>query len=158
MSNESIKIIKTLEEAIAYERQAILKEIDEFDAGSDCDNNLGIDMSTGASECKLEQRGENCICGDINDTLCKIKRRIMARDPKSKSIESLVSLTKEEISILDLTRLLWNAIVALPAQHSSDIQDTCHDIHNIQNRIMARPFVRVQEKNIKWKMSNGLPI
>ena len=51
-------------------------------------------------------------------------------------------ITKEEQEILDFTTFLWNKIIELPILHDSDNPETQRDIHNIQNRILARPQVR----------------
>jgi len=256
--------------ALEDERKACLRDIDACDAGGDCEDNLGTDMSTGAGECRRENRGEECVCGAVNDALMKAKERIRARgaphpatehrdavikerdaareslmiavgalddivsenggvgaaadvalealgvirdradkadnakyatklcEAKSVRIDSDstvtaalyawerahgaaddgpraytqididamraalrqgdrvdINMTKEERAILELTRDLWNAIVALPWQHPSDLPDTCRDIHNIQNRIMSRPFIRDSRINVPLILNKG---
>ena len=47
-------------------------------------------------------------------------------------------LTQAERGIINLTAELWNATSALPDQHPCDLNELQRDIHNIQNRIMAR--------------------
>jgi len=37
-----------------------------------------------------------------------------------------------------MTADLWNAIADLGGLHRCDLEETARDIHNIQNRIMAR--------------------
>jgi hypothetical protein len=51
-------------------------------------------------------------------------------------------LTDEEREILELTAALWNRIKSLPVLHVADISETARDIHDIQNRIAARPVIR----------------
>lgn len=52
------------------------------------------------------------------------------------------SLTDAEKRILNMSADLFNAIVALPVLHALDVAETVRDIHDIQNRIMARPVLR----------------
>jgi hypothetical protein len=47
-------------------------------------------------------------------------------------------MTDQEKMIVGLLGTLWNMIVELPVIHPSDNEETSRDIHNIQNRIMAR--------------------
>lgn len=47
-------------------------------------------------------------------------------------------MTEEEKRILALTAELWNALIALPAPHGFDGQEHMRDIHDIQNRLLAR--------------------
>lgn len=47
-------------------------------------------------------------------------------------------LTEEEKTILEMTAILWNALNDLPAQHDDDIHESRRDIHDIQNRVLAR--------------------
>lgn len=47
-------------------------------------------------------------------------------------------MTDEEKRILALTAELWNALVALPAPHGFDNAEHMRDIHDIQNRLLAR--------------------
>lgn len=49
-----------------------------------------------------------------------------------------MELTKQEQEIIDLTVEIWNKIIALPELHPMDNQETCTNIHDIQNRIYAR--------------------
>lgn len=51
-------------------------------------------------------------------------------------------LTEEEKILLEMTSILWNALTDLPAQHSDDLVEARRDIHNIQNRILARVACR----------------
>lgn len=50
----------------------------------------------------------------------------------------MAGLTLQERQVLDLTAELWNAFAALPDKHPSDAAEMQRDIHDIQNRIMAR--------------------
>ena len=47
-------------------------------------------------------------------------------------------MTEEEKRILALTAELWNALIALPAPHGFDGPEHMRDIHDIQNRLLAR--------------------
>lgn len=47
-------------------------------------------------------------------------------------------LTEQEKQILGLTADLWNELIKLPAPHGFDNAEHMRDIHDIQNRIMAR--------------------
>ena len=51
-------------------------------------------------------------------------------------------MTEAEKRLLQMTADLWNAFLDLPDRHPSDAEETQRDIHNIQNRIMARCAVR----------------
>ena len=48
-------------------------------------------------------------------------------------------LTDDEKECLYHTRELWNDLVNLKQIHPDDLNEYRRDIHNIQNRIMARP-------------------
>lgn len=52
-------------------------------------------------------------------------------------------LTAPELHCLKLSAELMNAITLLSVQHPSDIEETIRDIHDIQNRIMARLTARI---------------
>lgn len=52
-------------------------------------------------------------------------------------------LTEQEKEILSKTADIWNSFLELPDFHPSDRQEMARDIHNIQNRIMARLAQRV---------------
>jgi len=47
-------------------------------------------------------------------------------------------MTDEEKRIFALTAELWNALIALPAPHRFDNAEHMRDIHDIQNRLLAR--------------------
>lgn len=47
-------------------------------------------------------------------------------------------LTEAERKILDMTAELWNELIKLPAPHGFDNAEHMRDIHDIQNRILAR--------------------
>lgn len=53
-----------------------------------------------------------------------------------------MSLTEQEKIVLATTASLWNQLNALPPPHRHDREEHMRDIHNIQNRIMARLAVR----------------
>ena len=55
-------------------------------------------------------------------------------------------LTEKERKALDLSAKLWNAIVEMEKElmwHQDDIHEHRRDINNIQNRIMARSYLRI---------------
>lgn len=54
------------------------------------------------------------------------------------------NLTEKENEALRLTVQLWKALGELEDIHPDDIHENRRDIHNIQNRIMARPEQRIQ--------------
>lgn len=47
-------------------------------------------------------------------------------------------ITPEERAVLDLSAQLWNALLELPGTHPQEIAEHVADVHNIQNRVMAR--------------------
>lgn len=49
-----------------------------------------------------------------------------------------MSLTNEEKEILKITADLWNKLNALPDKHPCDGEENCRDLHNLQNRLLAR--------------------
>lgn len=49
-------------------------------------------------------------------------------------------LNERENKVLDLTAQLWNAILELEELHPHDNSEHMRDIHNIQNRILARSY------------------
>lgn len=54
----------------------------------------------------------------------------------------MTSLTDAELDILNQTVQLWNSYVALPYHHPSELKEMERDIHDIQNRLCARPTTR----------------
>ncbi len=48
---------------------------------------------------------------------------------------------KEKLA-MDLTIKLWNALLDLDIEHKDDMREYQRDIHDIQNRIAARPALR----------------
>ena len=54
----------------------------------------------------------------------------------------MIQLTPDEMEVLDMTVELVNAFAKLPDKHPSDMQEFVHNIHAIQNQIMARPTRR----------------
>lgn len=53
-------------------------------------------------------------------------------------------LSEQESEVLTLTARLYEALLALPADHPHDMPENVRDIHNIQNRVLARPAYRSQ--------------
>lgn len=53
-------------------------------------------------------------------------------------LPDLEKLTVEEQDVLRKTGDLMMALSRLPVLHSADVAETVRDIHNIQNRILAR--------------------
>lgn len=53
-----------------------------------------------------------------------------------------MSLTDEEKAVLEKSAELWNAIIALTPMHASDNPEHMRDLHNIQNRLLARATKR----------------
>lgn len=51
-------------------------------------------------------------------------------------------LTNDEQRVLQLSGKLADELDALPVLHESDMSENIRDIHNIQNRIMARAELR----------------
>lgn len=59
-------------------------------------------------------------------------------------------LTEKEAKAMNLTSQLWNMLLQIEREHSmhpDDIHEHRRDIHNIQNRILARnSIVVIQEQ------------
>lgn len=55
----------------------------------------------------------------------------------------ITDLTDGEKHALELTAALYNVMARFPKLHPADMDETVRDIHNIQNRIMARPQARL---------------
>lgn len=53
-----------------------------------------------------------------------------------------MNLTELEQAILQKSAELWNLFCTLPDKHPADSDETARDLHNIQNRVMARCAVR----------------
>lgn len=51
-------------------------------------------------------------------------------------------LTVDEACLLDLTGRLWNEYLALPREHSSDMEEFRHKLHDLQRMILCRPARR----------------
>lgn len=47
-------------------------------------------------------------------------------------------LTPAEQNCINISAALWNAASQLPDQHPRDLSELQRDIHDIQNRVMAR--------------------
>jgi hypothetical protein len=47
-------------------------------------------------------------------------------------------LTEQERKVLDMTAELWDELIKLPAPHGHDNPEHMRDIHDIQNRVLAR--------------------
>jgi len=60
--------------------------------------------------------------------------------------ETPVRMTNREIAVLVAAADLWNLIVELKVEHAQDLMEYNQDIHNIQNRVMARPIRRALNK------------
>jgi len=59
-------------------------------------------------------------------------------------------MKKKEIIALNKTTELWNALIDLDVLHPDDINEARRDIHNIQNRILARKATReIYSNNVK---------
>ena len=57
-----------------------------------------------------------------------------------------IRMTNREIAVLVAAADLWNLIVELKVEHRQDLMEYNRDIHNIQNRVMARPIRRARNK------------
>lgn len=55
-------------------------------------------------------------------------------------------LTPDEVAIIDALGEVANQISKLPVQHPLDLPETVRDIHDLQNRIMARVAVRAHPR------------
>lgn len=51
-------------------------------------------------------------------------------------------MTDEEKAVIEMTAALFNAIHALGDHHPCDMGEYTRDVHNIQNRVMARVAAR----------------
>jgi hypothetical protein len=51
-------------------------------------------------------------------------------------------LTDQEMKIVNDLGNIWDEILKLPVYHTADNSEACRDIHNLQNRIMARDATR----------------
>lgn len=58
-----------------------------------------------------------------------------------------MELTEKEKEAIELTVSLWSVLNELPKDHPDDLHEFRTDIHNIQNRIFARPTIREFNKN-----------
>lgn len=47
-------------------------------------------------------------------------------------------MTDQERRIIEMTVELWNALLDLPKEHDADNLEDMRDIHDIQNRVLAR--------------------
>ncbi len=59
------------------------------------------------------------------------------------------NLTEKEVKAMDLTSALWNALLEIEKEHilhPDDIHEHRRDIHNIQNRILARNSLVIIQK------------
>lgn len=62
----------------------------------------------------------------------------MTHSTETKSKPVLRDLTKEERKVLHHLVLSWNAFLALPVEHTDDINEFRHGIHRLQEKVMAR--------------------
>jgi len=60
--------------------------------------------------------------------------------------ETPIRMTNKETAVLEAAADLWNLIVELKVEHGQDLMEYNRDIHNIQNRVMARPIRRARNK------------
>ncbi|MNG19166.1 hypothetical protein D3C84_1032980 [compost metagenome] len=60
-----------------------------------------------------------------------------------------MSLTQQEKRILALTAELWNALIRLPDRGHSDNSEDERDIHDIQNRLLARVARRTDSELLR---------
>jgi len=51
-------------------------------------------------------------------------------------------MTEQEVAAIKLSGQLATALGDLPVEHPCDLEEHVRDIHNIQNRIMARATAR----------------
>lgn len=58
-------------------------------------------------------------------------------------------MTDEEKRIFTLSAELWNALIALPKMHPCDNAEHMRDIHNIQNRLLARVAQRANPEEFR---------
>lgn len=58
-------------------------------------------------------------------------------------------MTEEEKRALALTGELWNAMLALPDKHPHESEEHMRDIHNIQNRLLARVAKRTNPELVR---------
>lgn len=55
----------------------------------------------------------------------------------------VVTLTKDEMLVLEDLAKAWNGFLRLPEQNINDRQEFMHLIHAAQNMVMSRPTVRL---------------
>lgn len=60
-------------------------------------------------------------------------------------------LTLEEIDAFNHLARSANRILALPELHPMERQEVCHEIHVVQNRLLARPGLRALGWPVKPK-------
>lgn len=53
-------------------------------------------------------------------------------------------MTDQERAALELTAELYKALLALPVDHPSDMAENVRNLHDIQNRLMARATYRAE--------------
>jgi len=56
-------------------------------------------------------------------------------------------MTKEEFEAFEALTKVANLMLHLPLLHPMEKEETCHDIHKLQLRLLARPGLRA----IGWK-------
>ena len=52
-------------------------------------------------------------------------------------------LTDDENTVLTKLGEAWNAFLALPEQHADDVTEFRHALHRLQEKVLARPALRV---------------
>lgn len=78
----------------------------------------------------------------------------------AKETVTLLAVTDDEQALLELTAQIWNGFARLGDKHPSDLEELHRDLHNIQNRIMARVasranpelFTATHDGETTWKL------
>lgn len=53
-----------------------------------------------------------------------------------------LGLTEDEIAAMDALTDAANKLLSLPKLHPMEKEETCHDMHKLQLRVLARPGLR----------------
>jgi muramidase (phage lysozyme) len=70
-------------------------------------------------------------------------------DPQPAPITQTSGLTAEELAALEAVGRAFDLVAALPPAHSADLPELVRDIHNIQNRVLARVALRRPQPQTK---------
>lgn len=54
-----------------------------------------------------------------------------------------MALTQEEMEVLQRLADAWNAFMALPVEHSDQVAEFRHPLHDLQRQVLARPASRL---------------